>query len=337
MKKNRKKFVKIVKDLWEKGYKSKEIMQIILDKYDIRIPDRTIRYWIKNIIKKDAENTKVKSLREDIDYKKPFIIEENNVIIYYKDWDITKKVSIPIEEIRNIWEDFVEKGWNLSQWEIINKYELNPRVWYLIKNRLWLYKKSDIIPDWLLEKVEEEKWEKEVEELIEEISHKVVYNKYNHMIVKKYQRKKEDEYKKSITKLYEIENFLEMIRDYIDNYNTPYKQIDFPKIKKTKNNQKIYVWLSDIHLWKEETDKIEERIENITEDLVSREENDITIFVLWDIVENLAIGWMHKWQVENMDGPFGFDLIMKTVSVFEKMLLRIRKAWKKVTMIWQVW
>jgi len=61
------------------------------------------------------------------------------------------------------------------------------------------------------------------------------------MIVKKYQRKKEDEYKKSITKLYEIENFLEMIRDYIDNYNTPYKQIDFPKIKKTKNNQKIYV------------------------------------------------------------------------------------------------
>jgi len=85
MKKNRKKFVKIVKDLWEKGYKSKEIMQIILDKYDIRIPDRTIRYWIKNIIKKDAENTKVKSLREDIDYKKPFIIEENNVIIYYKD------------------------------------------------------------------------------------------------------------------------------------------------------------------------------------------------------------------------------------------------------------
>jgi len=60
------------------------------------------------------------------------------------------------------------------------------------------------------------------------------------MIVKKYQRKKEDEYKKSITKLYEIENFLEMIRDYINNYNPQYVDIDLPILER-EFVDKIYV------------------------------------------------------------------------------------------------
>jgi len=65
-------------------------------------------------------------------------------------------VSIPIDEIRRIREDYTEHGGNLTQQEIIIKYELNPKVWYLIKNKLGLYKKSDIIPSWLLEKIKKE-------------------------------------------------------------------------------------------------------------------------------------------------------------------------------------
>jgi len=57
-----------------------------------------------------------------------------------------------------------------------------------------------------------------VEKEVEEVSYKAVHNKYNNIIVKKYRTLKENEYKKAITKLYEIENFLELLRDFIDNY-----------------------------------------------------------------------------------------------------------------------
>lgn len=324
--------LEFVKKLAKQWLKSKKIAERVKEELGIELSDRTIRLRLKQCINEEIK--KVRKLREEIENKEPFEIEWDNVVFYYKEGDVTKKISIPIKEIRQIREDYTMHGWNLTQKEIMVKYELTPKAWYLIKNRLGLYKTSDLIPEWLLEKIEKEQGQKAVEKEIEEVSYKAVYNKYNNMIVKKYRNQKENEYKKAITRLYEIENFLELLRDFIDNYEP--KKIQFNKVK-SFNKDKVYVAISDVHLGKECAKEVEERIKRITEDLIQREEKEVIIFVLGDIVENLVIGGMHKWQVEHMDGPYNFDLIMHTTNIFEEMLIKIRKSWKKVSLIGQTW
>jgi len=322
----------LTEQLNNKWLKSKEISEKIKEELWVEISDRTIRLWLKQWVNKEL--SKIRELKDEIKYEKPFEFEWDNIVFYYKDEIWTKKISINIKEIRQIWEDYTTHWWNLNWQQIISKYELNPKVWNLIKNRLQLYKTSDIIPEWLLEHIEKTEWEEKVEEIIEEVSHKAVFNKYNNQVVKKYNTQKEIEYKKAITKLYETENFLEMLRWFIDNYEP--KDIKFDTVEKIDDNN-LYVAISDIHIWKENTDWVIQRLKNITEDIKQRNENNIIMFCLWDLVENLAIWWMHKWQIEHMDWPFNFDLIMETVNIFENMLIEIRKSWKNVKFIWQTW
>jgi len=323
-----------VKELHKQWLSSKRIAQIIEEELWETISDRTIRLWLKNNI--DNELKKLDDLRKKIEYTNPFEFEWDDIVFYTKsrDWEWYDRIAIPIDIVEKIWVDYVEVWWNLTWQEILEKYNLNPRAWHLLKSRLWLYKKSNIMPDWLLEKIENEEWEESVENVINEVSYKAAVSKYKREIVKRYNRAKESEYKKAITRIYEIEEFLKWLREYIDNYEP--KEINFDEVEKVWNN-KIFVAISDIHIWKENTDDVIKRIEAVTQDIINRDETDITIFCLWDIVENLAIGWMHKWQVEKMDWPFSFDLIMKTVEVFEEMLIKIRESWKNVGLIWQIW
>ena len=331
MKKNPQLLNYIIK-LKQQGLKNTQIARKIKEELWIILTSATIWNWLKEVI--DNKQKEVSKLKQQIEYINPFKIEWENIIFYYKDWDITKKMSIPINEVRAIWEDYVEHGWNLTQQEILVKYNLNPKAWFLIKNRLWLYKKSDIIPDWLLEHIEKTEWEAVVKEEIKEVTHRAVINKYKNKIIKDYIKFKDKEYERSIKQLYNIENFLKLLWEFIKEYKP--KSIKFNKIKNVWNDI-AYVVMSDIHLWKEETDNIKERIKQITADIINRKEKKIIIFILWDIVENLVVWGMHKWQIEHMDWPYNFDLIMDTVNVLEQMLIAIRKAWKKVTMIWQVW
>ena len=322
----------LVSTLNSKWLKSKQIAEEIKKQLWVEVSDRSVRLWLKQEI--DTELTQVRKLKNEIEYTNPFEFEWDNIVFYYKDETWTKKISIPIDEVRHIWEDYSKHWTNLTWQQIIVKYELNPKVWQLIKSRLQLYKDSDIIPDFILEKIEQTDWTEKVEEVIEEVSHKAVFNKYNNILVWKYNRNKESEYKRAITQLYDTENFLEMLRWFIDNYEP--KEIKFDSVEQI-NNDNLYVAISDIHLWKEWTQDILKRINNIVEDISNRPENNITMFCLWDIVENLVLWGIHKWQVENMDWPFNFDLIMYTANVFEQMLIKIRKSWKNVKFIWQTW
>ena len=99
----------------------------------------------------------------------------------------------------------------------------------------------------------------------------------------------------------------------------------------------MYIALSDIHYWKNDSYLIDERIEKITEYLINKDEKEITMFLLWDIIETAVLGWMHPGQIENMDNVYWFNLFMKTVELFEKMLLTLKENWKKVNFIWITW
>jgi len=323
-----------VKQLSEQWLKSKEISQEIKKNLGEVVSDRSIRKWLSEEINKWLDA--VKQLSKEIEYTNPFEFEWDDIVFYVKnpDWEWTDKITLPINIIEHIWTDYTIHWNNLTWQQIMEKYELNPRAWNILKSRLWLYKSSNILPDWLLERTEKEEWEEAVEQKINEVSYKAAISKYKSKIAKRYRANKEKEYEKAITTLYNTENFLDMLRWFIDSYEP--KDIKFNTVEKIDNDN-LYLAISDIHIWKENTNKIIQRIKNITEDISNRKESNIIIFCLWDLVENLAVWWMHKWQVEHMDWPFNFDLIMETVNIFEQMLIEIRKSWKNVKFIWQTW
>jgi len=332
-----------VKELKEQWYKSKEIKKIIEEELWIVVSDRTVRWWLKNKI--DQLESDLKKLNEEIESKKTFEIVENkdwsiDVIMYRKVWEETHRYVFPLELIVNIFKDYSRYGGNLSGLQIQRKYNLKPEAWQLLKNRLNLYKDSDVIPDWALEYVEWKWGENKVEEVIRDVTYEAVQNKYKNKLVKQYERQKDREYEKAIKKLYDLEEFLWMLKEYLESYQ-PEKFIDIEDFNKLHeqnlnkhNSDTLYTAITDIHIGKEDTDEIIERIQQVTEYICNRLEKNVKMFILWDLFETIVVWGMHKWQIENMDWPFTFDLIMKTVEVFEKMFIKIYSSWKKLDVYW---
>lgn len=73
------------------------------------------------------------------------------------------------------------------------------------------------------------------------------------------------------------------------------------KLKKwTYENESTYVF-SDVHFWKKWNELIVERMNYLLETILKDEAQYINIIFSWDLVETLAIDWMHPWQLWEMD------------------------------------
>lgn len=360
LKKNTEIIEKAVK-LREEGLSYQKIADKISEEIWKTISRETIRIWLKNRIWDSLEW--IKKLNKEIEYENPFVLVDNDVVFYKKiKWtDTIKKISIPIDEIKQIREDYVEVWTNLTWQEIMEKYNLNPEAWHLLKNRLGLYKKSNIIPSRLLKKIESEEWEDKAKKVIEEVSYKAAHDKYRRLIVKKYNKAKNIEYEKAITTLYNIENFLEMLHNFLDNYN-PEKFKDYDDIISSHNQNKqddidneyndehdnpymidkknikktdtLYTTITDLHIWKENTDEIIKRLKLFVKDIIEKKENKVVLFILWDLVESVIIWGKHPNIAEHMDWPYWFDLIMKTVNILENVITEIYKSWKDIEVYW---
>ena len=59
--------------------------------------------------------------------------------------------KIPVEEIDAMFYDFSKHGGNMSGEAMLAKYQLKPNVFHMIKNRLRLYKDSNVISPYTAE------------------------------------------------------------------------------------------------------------------------------------------------------------------------------------------
>jgi len=334
-----------VKELNEEWLKSEAIADKIKEELWILVTSQTIRNWLKSEIDKWLDA--VKEFNKEIEYTNPFEFEWEDIVFYVKsrEWEWVDRIALPINIIEYIWTDYTSHWNNLTWQQVMEKYELNPRAWQTLKSRLWLYKSSNILPDWLLEKIENEKGEEAVEEKINEVSYKAAISKYKSKIAKRYRQNKEKEYEKAITKLYQIEDYLSMLREYIDNYQ-PEKFIDVDNItnlhkqnsgKEVYNNGTLYTTITDLHIGKEWTDEIINRLRLFTKEIINRPEKNVKLFILWDLVESVIIGWKHPNVVEKMDWPYWFDLLMKSVSLLENIITEIYKSGKTIEIHWLFW
>jgi len=283
--------------------------------------------WLKNELDELNEDIKEnKKLYEVDDTHYKFILKVSD-----SKWNINdKEYNIEISTIDNIFKDFSKYWNNLSSEDILQKYKLKPEVFNMIKSRLRLYKSSHILSPITLERAKD--WE--LDEYIQEAINSHIQDKYKDKFINTYEKTKEKDYKVKSKILSNIEYTLEHINKYLEWYKPKEYNLDVLKIE---NNDEIAVLFSDIHLWKRNTQEILERIKIMWDDLVNRKERVIHLIHLWDLVETLAKWGMHIWQLEDMDWPFWFDLLMMWVEVLEELILKLYNAWKEVKFYWIWW
>jgi hypothetical protein len=123
--------------------------------------------------------------------------------------------------------------------------------------------------------------------------------------------------------------FLEWLDDIVGKY----KKRNLVNIGWRKNNDDYVCFITDAHIGKNWTDGILKRFSKITQELINREESNITIVFGWDIWELFTPDAleMHPGQRLWMEGMTTSDLVMLCVDVIELMLSKLHNEWKKVT------
>lgn len=287
---------------------------------------------------KEEEGTKVSELNEIVKEVKDYEIEWDDIIFYEKKKDTywetyLQRIPVSLTDLDRIVYDYSRKWNNISWPKILTKYWIHRDVWKLIKTRLNVTKDVNACHDIILDRIKEKHWEEWVEQKVVEVSSKAIKSKYHDNFKPTYAKIKEKEFVKKSKRLASMTATLEWAREYIQDYNP--KPLDFDVVPRD-NNDEVEVVFSDIHLGKMNTKQVLDRVKEMTADIKERPESIIHMICLWDIFENLAKGWMHTGQVETMDWPHWFELLMFWVQVLETMFIELHKAWKDVRFYW-IW
>ena len=166
----------------------------------------------------------------------------------------------------------------------------------------------------------------------EERADAIIESTYNTSFVKTFAKVKERDYIKKSRILWGVNDFLEHVQTYLSSY-VPHDSKIF-RGRKSVNDETLVVALTDLHLWKKGSDVIVDRLNEIVDNISSTTVTHVDIFCVWDLVETLVQWWMHDGQVETMWDTYGFDLLMKTVEIFENFLLSIQASWISITFHW---
>lgn len=296
-----------------------------------------------NYVSVDSLRTAIKRFRRqtvqdiEIETQKSYEIEDDNVVFYITKKDINgepykEKISINREEIKEIWYDYSNYGKNRTGQQIINDYWLKPEVWNLIKSRLWLQKYSHAVPPYELEHTDEQEGIEWVKQLIKEVSHKSIHDRYKDPFNNIYKHQEEQEKQKFLKLMWNFEYFLEYINEWLKDFKP--KLDDIPKPTKSKWSWSATVFISDIHFGKKNTDFISYRLQEIVDDCAKYEK--INLICLWDIFENMVIDWMHTGQVAwmEMHGEVLFNYALQEIFTF---IMNLTRRGVSIKFYWLTW
>lgn len=297
--------------------------------HDYKIPNTSV--WV--IIRREWVD-KLKELEDWLeDYKREY--DDTSLYVYTykvdKDWDKIKlRHEIPFDVVNPMIQDYVRKGNNMSQQQVIDKYKLKDKVWNALKSALNLNKYSWVCNEIYLKILEEKGWHIAMEEYVEETAFRTVQDKYREIEVRKFHEAKQREIDKALGILKWRDAWLDRLGKYLETYKPIEVRFTPTKIQ---NNDVYDVWISDFHFGYK-SQEVAMRLHRATNYILNRPEKIINIMCLWDLVENIvATGEMHIWQQQSQD-MFWFDLMMFTVHQLETMLFELWKAGKIVSFFW---
>jgi len=215
----------------------------------------------------------------------------------------------------------------LAEWEILNKPIITAII-IAVEEQIWplgltpynvrqIVSIEDFDMSWFTE---------------EEIAEDIIDKTYNTSFVKTFKKVKERDYILKSRLLWSTEDFLKHLQTFIEWYK-PHKAIPF-ELNEISETNKLVIALTDLHLGKQSSEIVAERLWQIVDDIVEQDISHVDIFCVWDLVETLVQWWMHDWQIETMWNSYWFELLMNVVEIFEDFLISITHSWITVNFYW---
>ena len=239
-----------------------------------------------------------------------------------------EQFELPLEVADKLFFEFSVHGLNLSSMDVMMRNNLSPRQWHSSKNRLRLYKHSDIFSPESRASLTDKQYREVAKQKIQELDaykKKAVveeYNKYHLQEAKKWR---------------DIANRKTFVLDYIvqelNEWLPTLKEVTMVTSKE-KGNIPSVAAIADIHLGA--------RIENIyntpqydtsiitnklvpamTSKINSFNPSDVDLIIDGDIIETFT-GMNHpnSWQQIGI-GEFGSQIVKTSIEVIEKMISQI--------------
>ena len=330
--------IEIVKEKHKLNKSLRVIRQELSNVYDLTLHNiRDIINWeLEKYQKKiNKQKKELEDLNKEIKEEKRYEVSDEHYIFYLINYDeywnkTTKLYPINIETVDNIFKDYSKHWNNLTSQAILNKYQLKPELWHMLKNRLRLYKDSNVISPITLQRLTPEEADKKIEDVIDE----AIQDKYKKSFVDKYDKKKKAMYKKMSTLLSSQEAYMEGLSKYIQDYKP--KELNF-EVDKLDNNDEIMVLFSDLHIWKMNTDKVLERLQKMWKDIIKRPERKINLICLGDLFETIVQDGMHPNQKNTMDYHNSYDIVMLVVETLEQLIIKLIQQGKEINFTGLAW
>jgi hypothetical protein len=227
-------------------------------------------------------------------------------------------VSIPLDTIDSIFQDYALHGDNLTGQQVCDKYGLSGKAWNAIRARMNLNKMSSVRSDVTLKEMSDE-------------GHEAIASQHVMNRTKQRMREAHDkEVKRLLLITSSTENYLNFVRQKIEGYKPI--SVKLPKAKRPANDDVLSIVMSDIHLGRVGSEETVRRLARIQTDAILASENVIHVDFLGDLAETFVQDGMHPGQLADMDGRWGkgFDLMMNVVGTLETFLIEMSKAGKRV-------
>lgn len=276
---------------------------------------------------------KIEQAIEDINeaiWQPEYEHDESDYIFYVNEiirWEkVTQKMRIPIEVVDNIFADYTVHGKNMTGEQIMQKYQLKPKAWNVLKKYLNLTKHSHVVSPISMERL----WDVELDAKIEEVTYLHI-DKYRNKFQDTHQRVMKKESVDALSKVASMQYVSDLIKETLSSYKWP--KIDY-KLPEIKNADEYTLVISDIHVGKSWTQDVIDRLAYIAQQAISRTESTVNIVFLWDIME--AFVEMHAWQSQDMEVRLWLPSYNLAVKTLEEFAISIAKH-KRISFRWIPW
>ena len=241
------------------------------------------------------------------------------------------KFKLPNKTIDELFYSFSKHGLDLSQTQIMNKYNLEPWQWHAIKSALRLYKLSNIFSPHTVENTDPEKMKEMVREKMDENINTLGYTveeEYNKSIIKKYKEVIRQETKRDL----EIQTIITELQDLLPSADIK------PAINVNHDTEKedLVVVLADMHfgldnssqgrecsLPQYNTSILKEKLNQIAEHVNQKKAKRVHILNAGDVIETFQ-GNNHVGSWKGIEsGYYGAHLVLECYKTIVEFLSKI--------------
>lgn len=234
-------------------------------------------------------------------------------------------IKISVQEADKMFQDYSEKGMNLTQSQMRRKYELEPYEWHSIKNTLLLYKQSHIFSPYTVENTDEAELKIMMENKIREL-----YKNQGAVIEDAYRKATYKEYRKAING-YNKKSFAheEMMNGLTDLLPT----LSHVTIRETADPGEIdelNVSIADLHTGAGvknlqatkdyDIDVLEEKMLKLSQDINAMKAKKVNLLFLGDLIESFT-GLNHSDSWKDIQwGYYGAQVVFSAYKIITTLI-----------------